>query len=89
MTPKEKALELFSSSRFILSLPGAPLGENKDHVAKQTCLLTVDEILKSEPHKTTKKYYVDIKGEYTDESYYETKPHNEFWRQVKQEIEKL
>lgn len=45
MTPQEKALELFSIYRFALSLPGAPLGEEKDNVAKQCTLICVEQIL--------------------------------------------
>ena len=44
-TPKEKAQELFTNFRFVLSLPDAPLGENKDVIAKQCALICVDEIL--------------------------------------------
>jgi hypothetical protein len=45
MTPQEKALELFSIYRFALSLPGAPLGEEKDNVAKQCALIACNEVL--------------------------------------------
>jgi len=45
MTPKEKAKELFSTYRYALSIPNAPLGENKDSVAKQCALIAVNEVL--------------------------------------------
>ena len=45
MTPKNKAQELISEYRFLLSLPGAPLGDNKDNVAKQCALNTVTNII--------------------------------------------
>ncbi len=45
MTPKEKAEELFSTYRYALSIPNAPLGENKDNVAKQCALIAVNEVL--------------------------------------------
>jgi hypothetical protein len=47
MTPKEKAQELLSTYRYALSLPNAPLGENKDAVAKLCASITVDEIVDS------------------------------------------
>jgi hypothetical protein len=45
MTPKEKAVELFTDYRYISSIPNAPLGELKDYMAKQCSLRAVDEIL--------------------------------------------
>jgi hypothetical protein len=47
MTPKEKAEELYSTYRYVLSLPNAPLGENKDVLAKQCALIAVDETLRA------------------------------------------
>jgi hypothetical protein len=67
MTPKEKALELFSIYRFALSLPNAPLGEDKDSVAKQCALIAVDEILSfiedDREGFTWKDYYIEVKKE--------------------------
>lgn len=45
MTPKEKAKELWSTYRFALSIENAPLGEQKDLIAKQCVLIAVDEII--------------------------------------------
>jgi hypothetical protein len=46
LTPvEEKAIELFSNYRYILSIPNAPLGELKDDIAKSCALMAVDEIL--------------------------------------------
>jgi hypothetical protein len=45
MTPKQKAQELITDYRFILSLPDAPLGDMKDEVAKQCALHTAYSIL--------------------------------------------
>ena len=50
MTPKEKAKELVNTYRYILSIPNAPLGENKDSIAKQCALIAVDEIIQSLRH---------------------------------------
>jgi hypothetical protein len=44
MTPKEKAEELFTTYRFSLSIPNAPLGDLKDSIAKQCALMAVREI---------------------------------------------
>jgi hypothetical protein len=77
MTPKEKAEELISSYRFALSIPNAPLGENKDSIAKQSCLIAVDELIKSHYLLNTTH---DIKPSIRCKSY---------WKEVKEEIEKL
>ena len=47
MTAKEKAQELLSTYRYALSLPNAPLGENKGAVAKLCASITADETLKA------------------------------------------
>lgn len=44
LTPKEKAKELFSDYRAFLSIPGAPLGDKKDSIAKELAKHTVSEI---------------------------------------------
>jgi hypothetical protein len=72
MTPKEKAEELFTTYRFSLSIPNAPLGDLKDSIAKQCALIAVDEIINSRPAIT------DSQIEYQN-----------YWQEVKQEIEKL
>ena len=45
MTPKEKAIELFSNYRYILSIPNAPLGELKDDIAKSCAIIAVNELI--------------------------------------------
>jgi len=44
MTPEAKALDLYSTYRGYLSLPGAPLGDMKDQIAIDIALHTIDEI---------------------------------------------
>jgi hypothetical protein len=66
MTPQEKAIELFSNYRFILSIPNAPLGELKDDIAKQCALIAVDEILTADMFMMTEeqeKYWEQVKQE--------------------------
>jgi len=41
---QNKALNLFSTYRALLSLPGAPLGDQKDEVAQQCALHTANEL---------------------------------------------
>jgi hypothetical protein len=48
ISAEEKALELISTYRYILSLPNAPLGDNKDKIAKECALYLVEQILVSE-----------------------------------------
>jgi hypothetical protein len=74
MTPKEKAEELFTTYRFALSIKNAPLGNQKDLIAKQCALIAVDEILLS---FTALSYGVIYLGQI------------DYWQEVKQEIEKL
>jgi len=45
MTPKEKVQDLITTYRFILSTPGALLGEYKDKIAKQCTLICCNEVL--------------------------------------------
>jgi hypothetical protein len=45
MNAKEKAKELFTTYRFALSIKNAPLGEQKDLIAKQCALIAVEEII--------------------------------------------
>jgi hypothetical protein len=77
MTPKEKAEELFTTYRFSLSIPNAPLGDLKDSIAKQCALIAVDEILNNDVGYNAydgvigNNIWIDI----------------EYWQEVKQEIE--
>ena len=74
MTPKEKARELFTIYRFVLSKRNAPLGNQKDLIAKQCALIAVDEVVAQiEPSVSMDVISARI----------------EYWEQVKQEIEKL
>jgi hypothetical protein len=72
MTPKEKAEELFTTYRFSLSIPNAPLGDLKDSIAKQCALIAVDEILSM--------------GIMSDSG--DWRMAKSYWEEVKQEIEK-
>ncbi len=86
MTPKEKAVDLFSMYRYALSIPNAPLGELKNDVAKNCALIAVDEIIKSREDDG----HFDDSVSYTGSEYYTEHPmYLTFWLQVKQEIEKL
>jgi hypothetical protein len=76
MTPKEKAEDLFSTYRYALSIPNAPLGELKDDVAKKCALVAVDEIINNNSK---------IPGLLTQD----TMRNTWYWQEVKQEIEKL
>jgi len=74
MTPKEKAEELLTTYRFVLSIKNAPLGSQKDLIAKQCALIAVDEVVAQiEPSVSMDVISARI----------------EYWEQVKQEIEKL
>jgi hypothetical protein len=63
MTPKEKAVELFSDYRYILSIPNAPLGELKDDIAKSCALIAVDELKQESVVKNDFDYWQEVKTE--------------------------
>ena len=64
MTEKQKAQELITEYRFLLSLPGAPLGDNKDHVAKECALHTVNTLLNElDQNKPSYRYWLEVKTE--------------------------
>jgi hypothetical protein len=74
METKEKAEELFTTYRFSLSIPNAPLGDLKDSIAKQCALIAVDEIIAQiEPSVSMDVISARIN----------------YWKEVKKEIEKL
>ena len=73
MTPKEKAEELFTTYRFSLSIPNAPLGDLKDSIAKQCALIAVNEIMNA----------IDW------HDYDSPNEEWGYWNEVKDEIEKL
>lgn len=66
MTPKEKAEELWITYRFALSIENAPLGEQKDLIAKQCALIAVNELLyelDGAGQKIRYNYYKEVKQE--------------------------
>jgi hypothetical protein len=79
MSAKEKAEELWTTYRFALSIKNAPLGEQKDLIAKQCALIAVDEILKSNPIIPLE--YM-LESEALDAAVH-------YWQQVKTEIGNL
>jgi hypothetical protein len=77
MTPKEKAKEL--ANRFY--------NEVKYMERANVCaLIAVDEILNSNPHIYIEKGGSDCRGDW---SYKEAQSNQLYWKEVKQEIEKL
>jgi hypothetical protein len=82
MKEKAKAKELIAYYRYALSLPNAPLGDDKHRVAKQCALICVDEIIKV---LNSGNLYMEHGKE--DSNTYDTSP--EYWEAVKSEIEAL
>ena len=81
MTPKEKAFSLYF--KFIRDVIA------DDQKAKQCAIIALDEIIKSEPRYPNDVDWDDVGA--THQYYYEAQ-HEEalnYWKQVKQEIEKL
>ena len=89
MTPKEKAKELWTTYRFALSIKNAPLGEQKDLIAKQCALIAVDEVINSNPRYPNNVDWDDAGG--THAYYYEAQfeEAEKYWEEVKQEINNL
>ena len=89
MTPKEKALDLIATYRYILSLPNAPLGDNKDAITKQCALIAVDEIILSAPFEPADTDWDEAGA--SAQYWYPQKLEDsaKWWAEVKQEIEKL
>jgi cytoplasmic iron level regulating protein YaaA (DUF328/UPF0246 family) len=79
MTPKEKAEDLFSTYRYTLSIPNAPLGKHKDEVAKNCALIAVNQILE----------FMRIDDEYTQTASNANSKWVSYWLEVAREIEKL
>lgn len=79
MNTKEYALELYSEFRYDLSLPGAPLGDLKDELAKKFATITVNHIIESNT-------YIDRFGNKCNIS--QTFDYN-FYNEVIEEIKKL
>jgi hypothetical protein len=63
MTPKEKAEDLFTTYRFSLSIPNAPLGDLKDSIAKQCALIAVEQILEEIFSDYDWQYWNEVKQE--------------------------
>jgi hypothetical protein len=63
MDAKEKAEELFTTYRFALSIPNAPLGEYKDQIAKQCSLIAVEEIFINNTDEAKHNYWIEVKEE--------------------------
>ena len=78
MNAKEKAKELFTTYRFALSIKNAPLGEQKDLIAKQCALIAVDEILNNNCGSHTDEMNATNSEIYCDEY---------FWNDVKSELQ--
>ncbi len=79
MTQKEKAEDLFSTYRYALSIPNAPLGEHKDDIAKKCALVAVNEILE----------FMRMDDEYTETASNANSKWVSYWLEVAREIEKL
>ena len=75
MTPKEKAREL--TDKMWLKIPSVYDQKGLPHypIAKEMALIAVDEIIKSNPHKN--EFYTQVSSTIS------------YWKEVKQEIEKL
>jgi hypothetical protein len=81
MTPQEKAKELWTTYRFALSIKNAPLGEQKDLIAKQCALIAVNEIFEHIDYIFTELEKDKLPNKFDDEI--------EYWNEVKKEIELL
>lgn len=81
MTPKEKAFSLYF--KFIRDVIA------DDQKAKQCAIIALDEIIKSEPRYPNDVDWDDVGA--THQYYYEAQREEalNYWKQVKQEIEKL
>ena len=79
MKPKERAQDLFSTYRYTLSLPNAPLGDKKDEIAKQCALIAVDVTIDTLNMDIRD---LDVRGSILLDLI-------KYWRQVKEEIEEL
>jgi hypothetical protein len=94
MTPKLKALSLiesmsFSNSRQMNYANGEMVDIPQNLYAKQCALVAVDAILKSGPRYPNDVDWDDVGG--THQYYYEAQREeaDKYWKEVKQEIEKL
>jgi hypothetical protein len=86
MTPKGKAIELVNKFNqytvvCVTHYSNGKMEDNKKD-AKQCALITVNEIIKSEPTQPLISGYFELYSDMLDESI-------KYWQEVKQEIEKL
>lgn len=89
MTPQEKAKEIFDlyfklKFQYFTSIRNSKIVSMPKYAAKQCAEYAVDEIIKSEPNNPmfSDKYNTHTKS-------YESITAIEYWKEVKQEIEKL
>lgn len=87
MTPKENAVELYNKYEQLGK--DFTRGVSMAEFAKQCALIAVDEIIKSEPRSPNDVDWDDVGG--THQYYYEAQREDadKYWKEVKQEIEKL
>ena len=87
MTPQEKAKELFDKYADEFNFDDTYRGYREQ--SKQCALIVVDEILKSEPRYPSNVDWDDAGA--THQYYYEAQREEaaRYWKEVKQEIEKL
>ena len=63
MDAEEKAKDLFTTYRFALSIPNAPLGEYKDQIAKQCAKIALDMIFTHNTDEAKHDYWIKVKEE--------------------------
>ena len=93
MTPKERAFDLVEKFKFETLesevLDRIVIGDMsvsfKQHKAKKCALIAVDEIIKA-PHENT---YIELIPSDADDTDWFWDKYDEYWNEVKQEIEKL
>ena len=90
MTPQEKAKELFDAYRIVLIQSETEAGEEIlcISIAKQCALKLVDKIINESEENDVDDFYSD-QGYYIDNLTYKVLGYNEYWQEVKQQIEKL
>lgn len=96
MTPKEKAKELVDKFKdYVHGYIGSSMLTNHEYPeqilaqAKKVAIISVDVILKSEPRRPSNVDWDDVGG--THQYYYEAQREdaNNYWQEVKKEIEAL
>jgi len=96
MTAQEKAFNLFNKYFSEIRLPSDCEGcmqcvdrcGNMVAIAKKYALIAVDEIINESEENDVDDFYSD-QGYYIDNLTYKVLGYNEYWQEVKQEIEKL